>query len=70
MRNTVIFDPYPPFFYDTITLMDVSAGILTISIILSIFGFKDDNGDFNSTDTGGDFGDAVEYEDFDDDYYN
>ena len=60
MQNTVIFTAYPPFFYDEITLMDISAGILTISLILTIFSFKDDSGNFSDFDTDEDYFDDWE----------
>lgn len=42
MKNTVIFEAYPPFFYSSVTLYDISLGFLTVSLIMSIFSFNDD----------------------------
>ncbi|MCM1315586.1 MAG: hypothetical protein NC205_06895 [Prevotella sp.] len=42
MKETIIFEPYIPFFYNSVTLFDIFVGLFTLSTVLAIFGFNDD----------------------------
>lgn len=52
MKDTVIFDPYPPFFDFSLTLWDVFIGTLTVSLVMKIFGFDyDDDDEYEDEET-------------------